>query len=309
MQAVERIPQLPVRTEKHWQRYLMDSLLAVGGALAVTGIIYAFHLYPTIPNISIVYLLVILALATTRGRYAALVAAVVAFVSFDFFLVPPFYSFTISRGEEWIALFVFLVTALIASQLATVTQQSVEQARLREREARILYEAGRVINSTDRLDEQLDSIALSLVRVFSPWGVRECALLLPDENGTLSILADAPIRIERFTLSPDEMVAAREVMSLGKMKEMSLASSTSQSASSGQNAILRLIPLKAGEQVLGVLCLRIEHGVSWFASKQRMQEEQEQPGDQATFFGTFLDQAILIIERARLRARAISNNE
>src|SRR6266700_2684026 len=226
MHTIEQIPQLPVRTEKHWQRYLIDSFLAVAGALAVTGIIYAYHLYPTIPNISIVYLLVILALATTRGRYAALVAAVVAFLSFDFFLVPPFYSFTISHWEDWIALFVFLATALVTSQLATVTRQSVEQARLREREARILYEAGRVINSTDRLDEQLDSIALSLVRVFSPWGVRECALLLPDENGTLSILADAPIRIERFTLSPDEMVAAREVMSLGKMKEMSLASST-----------------------------------------------------------------------------------
>ena len=55
---------------------------------------------------------------------------------FDFFLVPPFYSFTISRGEEWIALFVFLATALITSQLATVTRQSVEQARLREQEAR-----------------------------------------------------------------------------------------------------------------------------------------------------------------------------
>ena len=100
MAAIEQIPQLPARTEEQWQSYLIDSFLAVGGALAVTGIIYAFHLYPTIPNISIVYLLVILALATTRGRYAALVAAVVAFVSFDFFLVPPFYSFTISRGEE-----------------------------------------------------------------------------------------------------------------------------------------------------------------------------------------------------------------
>lgn len=44
----------------------------------MTGIIYAFHLYPTIPNISMVYLLLILLLATTRGRYAALVAAVVA---------------------------------------------------------------------------------------------------------------------------------------------------------------------------------------------------------------------------------------
>ncbi|HET7641558.1 MAG TPA: hypothetical protein VFK47_22800 [Ktedonobacteraceae bacterium] len=78
MRAIEQIPQLPSPAEKHWQRYLIDSLMAVGGALAVTGIIYAFHLYPTIPNISMVYLLLILLLATTRGRYAALVAAVVA---------------------------------------------------------------------------------------------------------------------------------------------------------------------------------------------------------------------------------------
>jgi K+-sensing histidine kinase KdpD len=136
MSTIERIPQLPAPPEKSWSRYLIDSLLAVGGALVVTGIIYIFHLYPTIPNISIVYLLVVLALATMRGRYAALVAAVVAFLSFDFFLVPPFYSFTISRWEEWIALFVFLATALITSQLATVTRQSVEQARLREQEAK-----------------------------------------------------------------------------------------------------------------------------------------------------------------------------
>ncbi len=309
MRDIEQIPQLPVRTEKHWQQYLIDSLLAVGGALAVTGIIYAYHLYPTIPNISIVYLLVILLLASTRGRYAALVAAVVAFLSFDFFLVPPLYTFIIFRWEEWIALFVFLVTALITSQLATVTRQSVEQARLREREARILYEAGRVIISTDRLDEQLDSIVLALVRVFSPWGVRECALLLPDGNGTLSIQADAPIKIEPFTLSPDEMVAAREVMAQEKMREMSQVSSASQPASSGQNPLLRLIPLKSGNEVLGVLCLRIEDGVSWFASKQRMQEELEQPTDQATFFWTFLDQVILVVERARLRARTISDNE
>jgi two-component system sensor histidine kinase KdpD len=275
----------------------------VGGALVVTGIIYAFHLYPTIPNISIVYLLVILALATTRSRYAALVAAVVAFLSFDFFLVPPFYSFTISRGEEWIALFVFLVTALITSQLATVTRRSVEQARLREREARILYETGRVINSTDRLDEQLESIALSLVRVFYPWGVRECAVLLPDKNGILSIQADAPIRIEDFILSPDEMVAAREVMDQGKMREMSPTSS----ASSGQNLLLYLIPLKSGNQVLGVLCLRVDPGMASFVSKQLRQEEQ--PDDGATFFWTFLDQAILIIERARLHGRAISNTQ
>jgi len=309
MRSIEQIPQLPVHTRKTWQQYLVDSLLAVGGSLVVTGIIYGFHLYPTIPNISIVYLLVILALATTRSRYAALVAAVVAFLSFDFFLVPPLYTFVISRWAEWIALFVFLATALITSQLATTTRESVEQARLREREAQILYEAGRVINSTDRLDEQLDSIVLALVRVFSPWGVRECALLLPDANGSLSIQADAPIRIENFTLSPDEMAAARVVMVQGKMREVRQPSPDSLTASPGQNLVLRLIPLKTGNQILGVLCLRIEQGVSWFASNQRMQEAQEQPTDQAAFFWTFLDQAILIIERAQLRARALPNGE
>jgi len=308
MHTIEQIPQLPVQTKKHRQQYLIDSLLAVAGALIVTGIIYAFHLYPTIPNISIVYLLVILALASTRGRYAAILAAVIAFLSFDFFLVPPLYTFVIARWEEWIALFVFLATALVTSQLATVTRQSVEQARLREREATILYEAGRVIDSTDRLDEQLDSIVLSLVRVFSPWGVRECAVLLPDEDGTLSIQADAPIRIEYFTLSPDEMAAAREVMVQGKMREMSQAAQ-SPTASSGQNLLLRLIPLKSGTQVLGVLCLRIEQGVSRFASEQGMVEEPEQPSHQAAFFWTFLDEAVMKIERARLRARAISNGE
>src|ERR1700730_7391143 len=148
MRTIEHIQQLPVPAEKHWQQYLIDSLLAAGVRVTMTAIIYAYHLYPTIPNISIVYLLVVLALASTRGRYAALLASVVAFLSFDFFLVPPLYTFVISRWEDWIALFVFLATALITSQLAATTRHSVEQARRREREARILYEAGRVINST-----------------------------------------------------------------------------------------------------------------------------------------------------------------
>ncbi len=309
MQAIEQIPQFPMLPKKTWQQYLLDILLAVGGDLAVTGIIYAYHLYPTIPNISIVYLLVILLLASTRGRFAAILAAVVAFLSFDFFLVPPLYTFVIARWEEWIALFVFLATALITSQLAAVMRQSAEQARLRERETRILYEAGRVINSSDRLEEQLDSIALALVRVFSPWGVRECAVLLPGANGTLSIQADAPIRIEQFTLSPDELAAAQEVMAQGKMREVGQAALAVPSTPSGPRSLLQLIPLRTSTRVLGVLCLRIEQGVSWFANMQSMLEEQEQPTEQAMFFWTFLNEVVLVIERANLRAQYIANNE
>ncbi len=87
MQKIERIPQIDSPREVDWRRYAVDTLLAVGGSFIITGIIYSFHLYPTIPNISIAYLLLILPLAITRGRYAALLAAVLTTLSFDFFLV------------------------------------------------------------------------------------------------------------------------------------------------------------------------------------------------------------------------------
>ena len=302
MNTIEQIPPLLKRPNRSWRDYVLESLLAVGGALVITGLIDVFHLYPTIPNISLVYLLLILVLASTRGRYPALLASVVAFLSFDFFLVPPFYSLNIFRWEEWLALFVFLATALLTSQLAAVARESIEQARLRERESWILYEVGRVINRTDHLDEQLDSLALALVRVFSSWGVRECALLIPDEQGNLRVQADAPIRIERFLLAPDEMATAREVMAQGAIKEVQPPSSPEE------KTLLRVFPLKTANQVLGVLCLRVDKGTSWFASEQAMLETQGQPTEQAIFFWTFLDEAVMKLEHAHLSGSASSNN-
>ena len=94
------VPALTINQGFSWQRYLCDSVLACAGSLLMTMIIFAFHLYPLIPNISIVYLLVVLPLATTRGRYAAILAAVVAFLSFDFFLIPPLFSLAMYRSRS-----------------------------------------------------------------------------------------------------------------------------------------------------------------------------------------------------------------
>src|ERR1700738_2382041 len=118
MSQIEHLPSLEAREGQRWRRYLIDSILAIVGTLFITTIIYTLHLYPSIPNISLAYLLIVLALASTRGLYAAVLSALVAFFSFDFFLVPPLYTFTIARPEEWIALFVFLTTAIITGQLA-----------------------------------------------------------------------------------------------------------------------------------------------------------------------------------------------
>ncbi len=103
MSQIERfhLPPLEMREGLRWNQYLFDSLLGIAGALLVTFIIYLFHLYPRIPNISLLYILVVLALASTRGLYAAIVTSVIAFLSFDFFLVPPYYTFNIAMRQEF----------------------------------------------------------------------------------------------------------------------------------------------------------------------------------------------------------------
>jgi len=151
MRTVKRV--LPIKREQAARvlRYLLDSLLACGGSLLVTGVIVVFHLYPAIPNISLVYLLVVLALAITRGRYAALLGAVVAFLLLDYFIVPPLYTFATILSQEWIALFMFLIVAIITGQLAVFLHQRTEQANRRERETRQLYQA---LQATSREAEQ-----------------------------------------------------------------------------------------------------------------------------------------------------------
>jgi two-component system sensor histidine kinase KdpD len=297
-------------------RYLLDSLLACAGSLLVTGIIYAFHLYPRIPNISIVYLLVVLALATARGRYAAILAAVVAFLSFDFFIVPPLYTFVIYHVEEWIALFVFLIDAILTGQLAVALRERAEQASRRERETRILYDLVRVTNREAEPERQLHTIARAVVDVLSSWGVYDCAILQPDAVGALHVQASAYQPAEQLTLSSDENAIAAWVLAHGRTMGLydddALAPSTSarfvqrvivRSTATGRavGRSLRLIPLKLGEKVVGVLRLRVLEDPHRFLREERLEEEHARATAPASFFWTFLDQVTALIERARLQ--------
>ena len=151
MRTSERV--LPIKSNQKVRvlLYLLDSVLACVGSLLVTGVIVVFHLYPRIPNISILYLLVVLGLAIVRGRYAAILSAVVAFLSLAYFIVPPLDNFFSYRIEEWIALFLFLIVAILTGQLAAALREWKKQANRRERETHLLYE---VVRATNREAEQ-----------------------------------------------------------------------------------------------------------------------------------------------------------
>ena len=166
MKHVARVSLPTARAEPLWRHYVIDSALAIGGVSLITSVIAVAHLYPKIPTIAFVYLLLVLAIAGTRGLYAAILTSLLAFLCFDFFFFPPPYTFLVVKVEDLFTLVVFLATAIITGQLASTLRRRAEQASSRERELRILYEQAQELVSLQerqRLARELhDSVSQAL---------------------------------------------------------------------------------------------------------------------------------------------------
>jgi len=96
-------------------------------------------------NISMLYLLAVMASALAFGSGAAILASIAAFLAFNFFFVDPKYRLTVSDSEEWVALGLLLITGIITGQLAAALRNRARDARRREREAVVLYDVVRLM--------------------------------------------------------------------------------------------------------------------------------------------------------------------
>jgi signal transduction histidine kinase len=149
-----------------WQRWIQDSLCALAGVALITVIIMLAHFLPKAQTSSLLYLLMVLILATTRGLYAASMASLLSVLTSDFFFFPPSYTLALVKIEDLLTLAVFLVAAVITSQLAAALRQRAEQAQKREIELRKLYEKAQELASLQerqRLARELhDSVSQAL---------------------------------------------------------------------------------------------------------------------------------------------------
>ena len=132
--------------------------LALIGVAVMTALIGLILSVAPVANISMLYLVVVLAVATQLGRGPAVAASLGAFLAYDWFFVDPIHHFTVADPAEWLSLGVLLITAIITSQLAANERVRAEQATRREREAVLLYDALRLIGIPD-LDEGLRTAA------------------------------------------------------------------------------------------------------------------------------------------------------
>src|SRR4051795_2173397 len=90
----------------------------IGAVVVATGAVARLDLVAATNGLAVVYLLAVLAVAIRRGGTAALGAAVLSVLAFNFFFIAPVHRLTIADSENVAALVVFLVAALVVGRLA-----------------------------------------------------------------------------------------------------------------------------------------------------------------------------------------------
>jgi len=132
-------------------------------------------------NIVMLFLLTVAVVAVMFGRGPAVLATVLGVISFDFFFVPPRFSFAVSDVQYVLTFVVMLAVGLIISQLTAGLRYQARVASHREERSRALYEFARELSSPLRAEDVVATTADFIGRTFRA----KVALLLPDSTDRL----------------------------------------------------------------------------------------------------------------------------
>ena len=151
------------------------TLAAVAAVAAVTAVIFALRDVAPVVSLGVVYLLAVLLVASVWGLWLGVATAIGSALAFNFFHLPPTGRFTIHEPENWVALAVFLVVAVVASSLAQRARSRAADAEERRREADLALELARLLLRGDDLEA---SLPLAAQRLSTALGLDSAAILL-----------------------------------------------------------------------------------------------------------------------------------
>lgn len=113
--------------------------LICAGLLALIVFVYAKVLHVNNTTVAVSFLLAILAVAAAWGLRYSIAMSIGAALCFNFFFLPPVGTFTVADTQNWVALFAFLVSSVLASNLSERARRQTLEANLRRRDVERLY--------------------------------------------------------------------------------------------------------------------------------------------------------------------------
>ena len=219
-------------------RYVWAAIACGGVTLLSTPLVQHFDR----SNIVAIYILAVVLVGMRLGRGPAALAAVLSVSAFDFFFVPPRFSFAVSDVQYLLTFCIMLAVGLITGQLTAGLRSQARVALHREERAAALYQLARDLSGAVQLDQVVKISDESIENTFHA----TAALLLPDGDSQLKL---ASVRSEA-QLAVDSGIAQ-------------WAFDKGQPAGVGTDTLpgseILYIPLRASVGSRGVLALKARH--------------------------------------------------
>ena len=225
-----------------------------------------------IENVDLVFMTGIVAVAARFGLWPSLLASVVASLCYNFFFLPPLYTFTIADPTNVLAFFFFIVMAIIVSNVAARVRTQAVTAMARARTTESLYAFSRKLAGVGTLDDVLWATAYQAALMLK---VR-VVLLLP-RDGTIAVAAGYP---PEDILDEADLAAAKWAWQNNRP--------AGRGADTLPGAKRLFLPMRTGRGPIGVIGI-----------------DSDKPGplltpDERRLLDALIDQSALAIERVHL---------
>ena len=275
--AGDQIPGSPIpkKTERTAQDDVVDLrpylLAAVAVALALGAAELVDH-WIGVENVDLVFLTAIVGVAVRFGLWPSLLASVASALCYNFFFLPPIYTFTIADPHNIAAFALFTLVAIIVSNVAARGRMQAMTAQARVRAVESLYSFARKLAGAGTLDDVLWATAYQTALMLQ---VR-VVLLLPS-NGSISVKAGYP---PEDTLDDADLAAANWAFDNDR--------AAGRGSETLPGAKRLFLPMHTGRGAIGVIGIDSDKTGPLLTPDQRR------------LLDALMDQGALAIERVRL---------
>jgi two-component system sensor histidine kinase KdpD len=257
-----------LRTQSGFVKYLLTSLIIGLAAL----VLYPLSEYIGYQTVAMILLFTVALLPLFFGPGPVLLAAGLSALIWNFFFIPPKFTFFIHKAEDVMMFAMYFIIATVTSILTTRIRAREYAVRHREKRAVALYNLANDLSVARSLEEVLNAVVKNIKLVFDA----ECALLLSDTRG---LLFNTYAKGSSLTLNPKEFSVA--VWTFTNGKKAGKFTDTLPSADA------QYYPLTSPRKIFGAAAIK-------FNNKKELKIDEE------TLLGSFISQAGAAIEREML---------
>ena len=192
-------------------------------------------------NLIMFYLMVVVIAAFRRGLNLAIFTSIIGVLMFDFFLVPPYYTFRVSDTQYIITFFGMILVGIVVSILISKAQDYAKSAHHREEENAALYRLAKNLAGASDIKSVTTAVILKIEENFN-W---QAVILMP-ESKTLSVKGSS----HALQITDDEISIAQ--LAFSKNAIVGYDTDTLHASR------LRFIPIRSRRNVLGILGVKPE---------------------------------------------------